>query len=111
MPEKSGNPFHSLQFAKRPRRMVLDMSNDDKVAVEKLHSTYGRMKEELGRVIVGQEVVVEQALMEGVARGEREAEELLERDCSCEPCSSAASSSSRRGSDMGTRKIRGRYGA
>jgi MoxR-like ATPase len=45
------------------------MSNDDKAAVEKLHSTYGRMKEELGRVIVGQEVVVEQALMAIFCRG------------------------------------------
>ena len=69
MPEKSGSTFHSLQFAKRPRRMVRDMSNDDKAAVEKLHSTYGRMKEELGRVIVGQEVVVEQALMAIFCRG------------------------------------------
>jgi MoxR-like ATPase len=49
--------------------MARDMSNDDKAAVEKLHSTYGRMKEELGRVIVGQEVVVEQALMAIFCRG------------------------------------------
>ncbi|NNM30160.1 MAG: MoxR family ATPase [Akkermansiaceae bacterium] len=41
----------------------------DKEAVEKLHATYGRMKEELSRVIVGQEEVVEQVLMAIFCRG------------------------------------------
>ena len=45
------------------------MSNDDKAAVQKLHATYGQMKEELGRVIVGQDAVVEQALMAIFCRG------------------------------------------
>ena len=42
---------------------------DDKEAVEKLHSVYGRMKEELSHVIVGQEEVVEQVLMAIFCRG------------------------------------------
>ena len=41
----------------------------DKEAVEKLHAVYGRMKEELGQVIVGQENVVEQVLMAVFCRG------------------------------------------
>ena len=45
------------------------MSMDDKEAVEKLHSVYGRMKEELSQVIVGQEEVVEQVLMAIFCRG------------------------------------------
>jgi len=45
------------------------MSNADKEAVEKLHATYRQMKTELGRVIVGQEAVVEQALMAIFCRG------------------------------------------
>ncbi len=45
------------------------MSVDDKQVVEKLHAGYGRMKEELGRVIVGQEEVVEQVLMAIFCRG------------------------------------------
>ena len=45
------------------------MSMDDKEAVEKLHSVYGRMKEELSHVIVGQEEVVEQVLMAIFCRG------------------------------------------
>jgi MoxR-like ATPase len=45
------------------------MSNDDKAAVEELHATYRQMKEEVGRVIVGQELVVEQALMAIFCRG------------------------------------------
>jgi MoxR-like ATPase len=45
------------------------MANDDKAAVEKLHALYGQMKEELGRVIVGQDQVVEQVLMAIFCRG------------------------------------------
>ena len=45
------------------------MSNNDQAAVEKLHATYGRMKEEIGRVVVGQETVVEQTLMAIFCRG------------------------------------------
>ena len=37
--------------------------SEDKAAVEKLHASYGRMKEELSQVIVGQHEVVEQVLM------------------------------------------------
>ncbi|MCX8237376.1 MAG: MoxR family ATPase [Akkermansiaceae bacterium] len=43
--------------------------SDDKAAVEKLHASYGRMKEELGQVIVGQHEVVEQVLMAMFCRG------------------------------------------
>jgi MoxR-like ATPase len=46
-----------------------DMSMDEKEAVEKLHSVYGQMKEELAQVIVGQEEVVEQVLMAIFCRG------------------------------------------
>ena len=46
-----------------------DMSMDEKEAVEKLHSVYGQMKEELAQVIVGQEEVVEQVLMSIFCRG------------------------------------------
>jgi MoxR-like ATPase len=42
---------------------------DEKEAVEKLHSIYGQMKEELSQVIVGQEEVVEQVLMAIFCRG------------------------------------------
>jgi len=45
------------------------MSMDEKEAVEKLHSVYGQMKEELAQVIVGQEEVVEQVLMAIFCRG------------------------------------------
>ena len=45
------------------------MSMDEKEAVEKLHSVYGQMKEELSQVIVGQEEVVEQVLMAIFCRG------------------------------------------
>ena len=45
------------------------MSMDDKEAVEKLHSVYGQMKEELSQVIVGQENVVEEVLMAIFCRG------------------------------------------
>ena len=45
------------------------MSNEDKDAVDQLHQVYGRMKEELGQVIVGQDQVVEQALMAIFCRG------------------------------------------
>jgi len=45
------------------------MSMDEKEAVEKLHSVYGQMKEELAQVIVGQEEVVEQVLMSIFCRG------------------------------------------
>ncbi|MFP6859853.1 MAG: MoxR family ATPase [Roseibacillus sp.] len=42
---------------------------DDKEAVEKLHTVYGQMKEELSQVIVGQENVIEQVLMAIFCRG------------------------------------------
>ncbi|MCP5531628.1 MAG: MoxR family ATPase [Akkermansiaceae bacterium] len=45
------------------------MSNDDKASVEKLHRVYGEMKEQVGQVIVGQEAVVEQALMAIFCKG------------------------------------------
>ena len=45
------------------------MATDDEAAVKNLHQTYSRMKEELGRVIVGQEEVVEQTLMAIFCRG------------------------------------------
>ncbi len=45
------------------------MSNEDLAAVERVHAVYGKMKEELGRVIVGQEQVVEQTLMAIFCRG------------------------------------------
>ncbi len=43
--------------------------SDDKAAVERLHESYGRMKEELAQVIVGQHEVVEQVLMAMFCRG------------------------------------------
>jgi|TARA_B100001059_G_scaffold229726_1_gene262746 MoxR-like ATPase len=43
--------------------------SEDKAAVEKLHASYGRMKEELSQVIVGQHEVVEQVLMAMFCRG------------------------------------------
>ncbi len=45
------------------------MSNSDQEAVERLHEVYGKMKAEIGRVIVGQDEVVEQTLMAIVCRG------------------------------------------
>ncbi|MFD2255510.1 AAA family ATPase [Luteolibacter algae] len=45
------------------------MANDDQQAVEHLQKVYSRMKEEIGRVIVGQEEVVEQTLMAIFCRG------------------------------------------
>jgi len=53
------------------------MNNDDKIAapindkaaVEKLHAVYGKMKEQVGHVIVGQDQVVEQVLMAVFCRG------------------------------------------
>ncbi len=45
------------------------MNSNDKEAVEHLHAAYGRMKEEIARVIVGQEQVVEQTLMAIFCRG------------------------------------------
>jgi MoxR-like ATPase len=42
---------------------------DDKQAVERLHETYGAMKDALGEVVVGQEKVVEQVLMAIFCRG------------------------------------------
>jgi MoxR-like ATPase len=43
--------------------------SEDKTAVEKLHASYGRMKDELSQVIVGQNEVVEQVLMAMFCRG------------------------------------------
>ena len=45
------------------------MSNSDQAAVEHLHEVYKQMKTELGRVIVGQDQVVEQTLMAIFCRG------------------------------------------
>ena len=45
------------------------MSNSDQAAVERLHEVYQQMKTELGRVIVGQDQVVEQTLMAIFCRG------------------------------------------
>ncbi len=45
------------------------MSNEDAAAIGKLHRVYGQMKKELGRVIVGQDEVVEQVLMAIFCRG------------------------------------------
>ena len=43
--------------------------SEDKAAVEKLHASYGRMKDKLAQVIVGQHEVVEQVLMAMFCRG------------------------------------------
>ncbi len=48
---------------------LLMTSNSDQQAVEQLHEVYGKMKVEIGRVIVGQDEVVEQTLMAIVCRG------------------------------------------
>ncbi len=45
------------------------MANDDQQAVERLQQVYGKMKEEVGRVIVGQDEVVDQTLMAIFCRG------------------------------------------
>jgi MoxR-like ATPase len=45
------------------------MANDDQQAVERLQQVYAKMKEEVGRVIVGQDEVVEQTLMAIFCRG------------------------------------------
>ncbi len=45
------------------------MANEDQQAVEQLQQIYGKMKEEVGRVIVGQDEVVEQTLMAIFCRG------------------------------------------
>lgn len=45
------------------------MSKSDQESVERLHETYRQMKAEVGQVIVGQEEVVEQALMAIFCRG------------------------------------------
>lgn len=45
------------------------MSMDDREAVERMGEVYGRMKAEVGRVIVGQDEVVEQVLMAIFCRG------------------------------------------
>lgn len=45
------------------------MNHDDKAAIEHLHSVYQLMKTEVGRVIVGQDEVVEQTLMAIFCRG------------------------------------------
>jgi MoxR-like ATPase len=45
------------------------MSYDDKAAVDQLHAVYGKLKEEIGQVIVGQEAVIEQVLMAVFCRG------------------------------------------
>ena len=45
------------------------MSNSDQEEVERLHQVYKQMKTELGRVIVGQDQVVDQTLMAIFCRG------------------------------------------
>ena len=45
------------------------MANEDQEAVERLQQVYAKMKEEVGRVIVGQDEVVEQTLMAIFCRG------------------------------------------
>ncbi len=45
------------------------MANEDQQAVERLQQVYAKMKEEVGRVIVGQDEVVEQTLMAIFCRG------------------------------------------
>jgi MoxR-like ATPase len=45
------------------------MSYDDKAAVDQLHAVYGKLKGEIGQVIVGQEAVIEQVLMAVFCRG------------------------------------------
>jgi MoxR-like ATPase len=45
------------------------METSDKESIERLHSLYSKMREEIGRVIVGQEQVVEQTLMAVFCRG------------------------------------------
>ena len=45
------------------------MANDDKATVDRLHAVYGKMKEEIGQVIVGQQEVIEQVLMAVFCRG------------------------------------------
>ncbi len=45
------------------------MATDDKATVDRLHAVYGKMKEELAQVIVGQQEVIEQVLMAVFCRG------------------------------------------
>lgn len=45
------------------------MESDDVAAIDELRETYGRLKSELGRIIVGQEAVVEQLAICLFARG------------------------------------------
>jgi MoxR-like ATPase len=45
------------------------MSNNDRAAVEKLHSVYGQLRQEIGQIIVGQQSVIEQVLMAVFCRG------------------------------------------
>ncbi len=68
-PGDFGERIHGLARAFQRPSYRPCMSMDDKEAVERLHATYRRMKEELGRVIVGQEEVVEQTLMAIFCRG------------------------------------------
>lgn len=49
--------------------IIPTMANEDQQAVERLQQVYAKMKEEVGRVIVGQEEVVEQTLMAIFCRG------------------------------------------
>ena len=63
------NPFDSLKFGMLPASMNLPMSNSDQESIERLHEVYRQMKTELGRVIVGQDQVVEQTLMAIFCRG------------------------------------------
>ena len=45
------------------------MSNNDKAAVERLNTVYGKLTAEIGQVIVGQQAVIEQVLMAVFCRG------------------------------------------
>ncbi|MFO0902739.1 MAG: MoxR family ATPase [Pirellulales bacterium] len=49
--------------------MSTNMDQSDLAAVQKVHGAYGRMREELGKAIVGQAEVVEQVLVAMLARG------------------------------------------
>ena len=45
------------------------LSDDDKVAVDQLRGHYGKMKDELAKVIIGQDNVVDEMLMCILSRG------------------------------------------
>lgn len=65
----SGTQFPSFCKSACQKGVSRKTMSDDKAAVQKLHESYQRMKEELSQVIVGQEQVVEQVLMAMFCRG------------------------------------------